>query len=46
MEHTLICLLRTIRRGNKHFDFHIRRINPKIIPSKDGKDAFYEECKG
>ena len=36
-------LLSLCRRGNKHFDIHLRLIRLVYFPSKDGKDAV---CKG
>ena len=34
------------RRGNKHFDIHFRRVRSVHFPSKDGKNASYDEMDG
>ena len=36
----------TCRRGNKHFDVHLRRIRTVHFLSKDGKRAFYDGRNG
>ena len=41
-----LCFYLLCRRGNNHFDVHLRRIGPHFFLSKDGKDAVREGRNG
>ena len=41
-----LCYFLLYRRENNHFDVHLRRIEPLISPSKNGKDAVSEGRNG
>ena len=41
-----LCFYLLCRRGNNHFDVHLRRIGSVLFPSKDGKDAVPEGRNG